>query len=568
MNIKIGIIQFDFVVGAIDRNADRILAACQSAYDEGTELMLTPELALCGYGAEDLLLRTSFIEACLVAVDRLCLALAHLTGFTLVLGHPAYVDTGVGAVDRQLYNCASVLSAGAILATYAKRRLPSYAVFDEQRYFSQGRSLCVLDLPFRTGVMKVGLLICEDAWFDQCAAESKVSGAQLLLVLNASPYHAGKGDEREMVLRRLARSVELPVIYAHSVGGQDELVFDGYSFALNADGRVAGRAHGWLEEIYIVQAQMDSPVGIPSVNTAIVLTGTIASAGDFEFNMWHALVVGVRDYVCKTGFSNVVIGLSGGIDSAVVLAIAVDALGADKVRVVMMPSPYTAEISSVDAIDMAKRLSVQCDEIAIEPLMNNFLNVLTPFFCGRASDATEENIQARIRGVVLMALSNKCGHLVLTTGNKSEMATGYCTLYGDMAGAFAVIKDVLKTQVYALARWRNEHDLYNSGKNPIPERIITRAPSAELRFDQTDQDSLPPYEILDGIIKRYVELGEDATTIISAGFDGAVVRRVIGLIRRNEYKRKQAPIGIRLSRCGFGKDWRYPICNQFKDFLE
>jgi len=378
-----------------------------------------------------------------------------------------------------------------------------------------------------------------------------------LAVINASPFHAGKSQEREAAMAIRARQTGLPLVFAHLVGGQDEVVFEGASFALQHDGQLAGRARSFQEESLIVTAQAGT-VG------PLALQAAVAPLRDVRADLWDALVMGVRDYLGKNGFPGALLGLSGGVDSALVLAIAVDALGPQRVRAVMMPSPYTASISLEDARDMAQRLGVRYDEYSIVPQFQAFLSTLAGEFTGRPVDATEENIQARIRGVILMALSNKFGSIVLTTGNKSEMATGYCTLYGDMAGGFAVIKDLLKTTVFDLARWRNANDPYGMGARPIPERIITRPPSAELRADQTDQDSLPPYEILDAILVRYMENDDRIEDIVAAGFDRQVVEQVTRLIKVNEYKRRQAPVGIRVSHRSFGKDWRYPITSRFR----
>ncbi|MBP6653149.1 MAG: NAD+ synthase, partial [Xylophilus sp.] len=383
--------------------------------------------------------------------------------------------------------------------------------------------------------------------------------AEVLAVINASPFHVGKGGERVARMAERAHATGLPLIYAHLVGGQDEVVFDGASFALQADGTVAMQAEGFKENLPSVQVQRAQG----AINF-VVDAAAIAAPSEPLAQLWHALVLGVRDYVGKNGFPGILLGLSGGIDSALVLAIAVDALGAANVRSVMMPSPYTADISWIDARDMAQRMNVRYDEISIVPEFEAFKASLAAEFKGLPEDTTEENIQARIRGVILMALSNKFGSIVLTTGNKSEMATGYCTLYGDMAGGFAVIKDVAKTTVFALARWRNLNDPYGTGANPIPDRIITRPPSAELRPDQTDQDSLPPYEVLDAIIERYMENDQAIDDIVAAGFPRADVERVVRLIRINEYKRRQAPVGIRVTHRSFGKDWRYPITSKFR----
>ncbi|HEY0885368.1 MAG TPA: NAD+ synthase [Ramlibacter sp.] len=555
MALKISIAQLNFLVGDTAGNAQKIVAAAKTAYLQGARLVLTPEQSICGYPAEDLLLRPAFVAACDDAVKQVARELAGLKGLHVVVGHPMGGDIRSKSVQVQRrFNAASVVSEGRVLETYAKRELPNYQVFDERRYFTPGQGTCV----FQVEGVNVGLLICEDAWFEEPALLAKETGAELLAVINASPFHIGKGGERVARMAERAQAVGLPVIYAHSVGGQDEIVFDGASFAVNAAGTLAARAPAFQETLFTLQ------VARPGGEGPLELTGPIAHERSPEADLWDALVMGVRDYIGKNGFPGVLLGLSGGIDSALVLAIAVDALGRDKVRAIMMPSPYTADISSIDARDMAARLGVRYDEISIVPEFDAFRASLAGEFKGLPEDATEENIQARIRGVLLMALSNKFGSIVLTTGNKSEMATGYCTLYGDMAGGFAVIKDLLKTTVFRLARWRNIHDPYGTGISPIPERIITRPPSAELRPDQVDQDSLPPYEILDAILERYMENDQGVEEIIADGFDRAVVERVARLIRINEYKRRQAPVGIRVTHRSFGKDWRYPITGKFR----
>ena len=575
MTLKICVAQLNFVVGDMAGNAQKIIDCATSAYQDGARLVLTPELSLCGYAAEDLFLRPSFIQACDDALKTVSTALSGLKGLHVVVGHPSGGDERTRSVSVQRrFNMASVLCEGQVVAAYAKRELPNYQVFDERRYFVAGDKPCVFDV----AGTKVGLLICEDAWFDAPAADAKAAGAELLAVINASPFHVGKGDEREQAMRGRVQATALPLIYAHLVGGQDEVVFEGRSFALNADGTLAARAPSFETAVFTVDVvqgvEAPQPSGmapVPTTPTASgapsakrYLSGTIAEDGSLEADLWHALVLGVRDYIGKNGFPGALLGLSGGIDSALVLAIAVDALGADKVRTVMMPSPYTAEISWVDARDMAKRMGVRYDEVSIVPEFEAFLGSLKADFEGTQLDTTEENIQARIRGTLLMALSNKFGSIVLTTGNKSEMATGYCTLYGDMAGGFAVIKDVAKTLVFKLARWRNAHDPYGTGAEPIPERIITRPPSAELRPDQTDQDSLPPYEVLDEIVSRFMENDQSSEDIIAAGFARADVEKVTRLIRLNEYKRRQSPVGIRVTHRSFGKDWRYPMTNKFR----
>ena len=551
MTLSICTAQLNFVVGDMPGNAQKIIAAAREAYAQGARLLLTPELAICGYAAEDLFLRPAFIAACDDAVKTVARETAGLKGLAIVLGHPQAMAPGAQAFSV-CFNAASVVRDGKIEQTYAKRELPNYQVFDERRYFVPGSKPCV----FEVEGVKVGVLVCEDAWFATPARDTAVAGAQLLAVINASPFHLGKGTEREATMRARVVETGVPLVYAHLVGGQDEVVFEGRSFALAADGTVAARAPAFVEKL--VYALVEPAQG------AIKITAEVAPERTLEADLWDALVLGVRDYVGKNGFPGALLGLSGGIDSALVLAIAVDALGADKVRTVMMPSPYTADISWIDARDMATRMGVRYDEISIKPQFEAFKAALATEFAGLPEDTTEENLQARIRGTLLMALSNKFGAIVLTTGNKSEMSTGYCTLYGDMAGGFAVIKDVAKTRVFDLARWRNANDPYGTGANPIPERIITRPPSAELRPDQKDQDSLPPYEVLDAIVARYMENDEPIESIIASGFARADVERVTRLIKLNEYKRRQAPVGIRVTRRSFGKDWRYPITSKFR----
>ena len=562
MSLKICVAQLNYCVGDMAGNARKIITTARQAYASGCRLLLTPELAICGYAAEDLYLRPAFLQACDDAVDLLARELADLAGLYVVVGSPSRVADDAGLRTRsvavpRLFNAAHVISQGRRLHTYAKRELPNYQVFDERRYFVPGQEPCVFTVGEGADAVRVGLLICEDAWFEEPARLSRAAGAELLAVINASPFHAGKAREREAAMALRASANGLPLVFAHLVGGQDEVVFEGASFALQADGSVAGRALSFQEEVFDLAIERRSA-------GALRIVAQTAAQRPIEADLWDALVLGVRDYLGKNGFPGALLGLSGGIDSALVLAIAVDALGADQVRAVMMPSPYTASISLEDAREMAQRLGVRYDEYSIVPQFEAFLATLAGEFAGKPIDATEENIQARIRGVILMALSNKFGSIVLTTGNKSEMATGYCTLYGDMAGGFAVIKDLLKTTVFELARWRNANDPYGRGANPIPERIITRPPSAELRPDQTDQDSLPPYEVLDAILSRYMENDESIEGIVAAGFDRQVVEQVTRLIKLNEYKRRQAPVGIRVSHRSFGKDWRYPITSRFR----
>ncbi|WP_119352732.1 NAD+ synthase [Azohydromonas sediminis] len=558
--LNVALAQINATVGDLDGNARKIAQAARDAHAAGAHVVVAPELALSGYPPEDLLLRPAFMQACARRLEQLAAELADCEGLHLVVGHPHQfgargdVRTKSLAV-QQRFNAASVLAGGRVIATYCKRELPNYQVFDERRYFASGRDAGHGPVVFDVHGVRVGLLICEDAWFDEPARAAKAAGAQVLAVLNASPFHLDKAQEREARMAERARDVALPLVYAHLVGGQDEVVFDGASFAVDAHGRLAARAPSFEPALLAVAIDGGD------------VRGAIAPMPDPLAQAWGALVLGVRDYVGKNGFPGAIIGLSGGIDSALVLAIAVDALGAARVRTVMMPSPYTAEISWLDAREMARRLGVHHDEIPIAPMFDAFRTSLAPLFAGRAEDTTEENIQARIRGTLLMALSNKTGAIVLTTGNKSEMATGYCTLYGDMAGGFAVIKDVAKTLVYRLAEWKNRQPSVRADGSVgpvIPERIITRPPSAELKPNQTDQDSLPPYDVLDAILARYMEDDQSIDEIVAAGFERTTVERVAHLIKVNEYKRRQAPVGIRITHRAFGRDWRYPITSKFR----
>jgi NAD+ synthase (glutamine-hydrolysing) len=558
--VKVALAQVNATVGDLAGNARRIADAARAAHAAGARVVIAPELALTGYPPEDLLLRASFMQACDATLQALAQEAGALEGLHLVVGHPRAYDGGQDLRSKSMsvprcLNAASVLAGGRVRATYAKRELPNYQVFDERRYFVSGRDAGLGPVVFEAEGLRFGLLICEDAWFDEPARAAQAAGAQVLCVLNASPFHLGKAVEREQRMAERARATGLPLLYAHLVGGQDEVVFDGASFALDGAGQVCARAATFEPDVLLVDVD------------AAAARGPLRPHPSLEQQAWSALVTGVRDYVGKNGFPGAIIGLSGGVDSALVLAIAVDALGADKVRTVMMPSPYTADISWIDARDMAARLGVRYDEIGIAPMFDAFRASLAPLFAGLPEDATEENIQARIRGTLLMALSNKTGSIVLTTGNKSEMATGYCTLYGDMAGGFAVIKDVAKTLVYRLARWKNEQPTRRADGSVgpvIPERIITRAPSAELKPDQTDQDSLPPYEVLDAVLGRYMEDDRSIDEIVAEGFARADVERVTHLIKVNEYKRRQAPVGIRITHRAFGRDWRYPITSKFR----
>ncbi|MEZ7834448.1 MAG: NAD+ synthase, partial [Burkholderiaceae bacterium] len=506
--MRISVAQFNFVVGDLAGNAQRIVQAAKDAHSAGAQLLLTPELALSGYAAEDLYLRTQFTTASDDALKTIASLTAHLEGLHIVVGHAtARTDATIrtdSVATAPCLNMATVLHAGQVVTSYAKRELPNYQVFDERRYFAPGNKPCV----FEVAGTQVGLLICEDAWFEQPALDTQAAGAQVLVVINASPFHMGKSSQREVAMAQLVKRVPLPLVYAHMVGGQDELVFEGRSFMLNAQGNVTARAPGFVEQLSI----WDLDVADSNSNN-----NPVAPLEDELTDLWQALVLGVRDYIGKNKFPSVVLGLSGGIDSALVLAIAVDALGKDRVRAVMMPSPYTADISWLDAAEMARGMGVRYTELNITPHFEAFKQSLACEFEGLGEDSTEENLQARIRGTLLMALSNKFGSMVLTTGNKSEMATGYCTLYGDMAGGFAVIKDLLKTRVFALCQWRNAHNPFGTCDNPIPQRIITRPPSAELRADQTDQDSLPAYDVLDAIIAAYMEHDTAPADIVSQG---------------------------------------------------
>jgi NAD+ synthase (glutamine-hydrolysing) len=557
--VKVALAQINATVGDLAGNAGKIIAAARAAHAQGARLVVAPELGLTGYPPEDLLLRPAFMHACTEALHGIARALADCDGLHVLVGHPhapgADLRTRSVSVQRR-FNAASVVAGGHVIATYCKRELPNYQVFDERRYFASGRDAGLDPVVFDAGGVRFGVLICEDAWFDEPARSAKAAGAQALVVINASPFHLGKAQEREAKMAERVRDTGLPLLFSHLVGGQDEVVFDGASFALDGGARLAMRAPSFEEALAFAE-----------VDAGGTLRGDVQPLPTLEAQAWDALVTGVRDYLGKNGFPGAIIGLSGGIDSALVLAIAVDALGAERVRTVMMPSPYTADISWLDARDMAARLGVRYDEISIAPMFDTFRAALAPQFAGLPEDATEENIQARIRGTLLMALSNKTGAIVLTTGNKSEMATGYCTLYGDMAGGFAVIKDVAKTLVYRLARWRNEQATRRADGTPgpvIPERIITRAPSAELRPNQTDQDSLPPYEVLDAILALYMEEDRGIEQIVEAGYARADVERVTRLIKINEYKRRQAPVGIRITHRAFGRDWRYPITSKFR----
>jgi len=526
--MKVAIAQINCMVGDIAGNVAKMIASAAQASAQGATLLVTPELSLCGYPPEDLLLRDDFLQACDTALNQLS---ASLQGITAIVGHPHQV----GDV---CYNAASVLQNGKIIATYHKHQLPNYSVFDEKRYFAAGSEALVFE---HEGV-KIGVLICADGWESAPALLAKSAGAELLIAINASPFHIEKQLTRLDVLRARVAETKLPIIYANMVGGQDELVFDGGSFVLNTTGDLTQQLATFEPALAIVEFNNSQP--IPAKITPHLSA---------EASVYQALTLGLQDYVKKNGFPGVVLGLSGGVDSALTLAIAVDALGAENVHAVLMASEFTANMSVDDAVKMANLLGVKYSLIPIASLFEHFRSALSTEFSGLPFDTTEENLQARIRGMLLMALSNKFGSIVVTTGNKSEIAVGYCTLYGDMAGGFALLKDVPKTLVYKLCDYRN------AISPAIPPRIITRPPSAELRENQLDQDSLPPYTILDGIIEAYVENDKSRADIIGMGYQAADVSRVIKLIDRNEYKRRQSPVGVRISHRGFGKDRRYPI---------
>ena len=534
--LKIALAQINTLVGDVPGNARQIIAAIESARDtHGADLIVFQELALSGYPPEDLLFHQGLryqLDDAMVQVT------AAATGITVLVGYPEYAE-------ECLYNAAAVLADGALQANYRKWLLPNYSVFDEQRYFKAGTEPLVIDI----GGTQVGILVCEDIWTPAASAASVAAGAEVCIVLNGSPYEGSKQAHREALLADRARELKVPFIYQNMVGGQDELVFDGGSFAVNRDGSLGMRAPSFVDGIFALGLDISGSPQITDADTVPLQ--------DSAARIYAAIVLGVRDYVRKNGFDGVVLGLSGGIDSALCLAIAVDALGVDAVQVVMMQYRYTSGMSMEDARTQAEALGIVYHEIPIEPMVNATNHQLQEIFAGLGEDATEENIQARSRGILLMAISNKTGRMVLTTGNKSEMAVGYATLYGDMAGGFAPIKDCTKTQVYELARYRN------TVSPVIPERVISRAPSAELRPDQKDSDSLPDYATLDVILDALMVEDCSVDEIAARGFDRKVVGEILSMVRRNEYKRRQSPPGVRISGRAFGRDWRYPITSGY-----
>ncbi len=539
--MKFVIAQLNLLVGGITQNRAKILDAAKSAVAVEADVLITPELSICSYQPEDLLLRPAFIAACKEAVEGLARDIAAIApDLIAIVGLPWQED---GA----LFNAAAVLQDGRIAQIYKKAELPNYSVFDDKRYFQCGSSHVLIG---RSG-RKIGLLICEDIWFDAPANRAVEAGAEALIVINGSPYDTEHFDARVSECRKRAQQYDVPVIYCNLVGGQDEIVYDGQSFVMNAAGEVTQRLPGFVEATAVVEIEEVGRKLVPKVVRSNRPNPTVA-------DVYSALVLAVKDYIGKNGFPGIVLGLSGGIDSAVVLAIAVDALGRDHVRCVMLPSKFNASISLEDARWMAGIQGIRYDEIPIEPIYESFEAALVDQFKGYKVDASEENLQSRIRGTLLMAISNKTGNLVLTTGNKSEMTTGYATLYGDMAGGFGVLKDIDKELVYELANYRNQFG------RVIPERVITRAPSAELRHDQKDQDSLPEYPVLDEIMSLYVEKNLSADEIVAKGLPREAVDKVVRLLRINEYKRRQAPVGPRVTPRAYGRDWRYPITNGWR----
>jgi NAD+ synthase (glutamine-hydrolysing) len=523
-------------VGDVQGNQQKILQLAHQAREQyDAQVVLFPELALTGYPPEDLLFRPQFILQVDDAIEQLRHEMPQLS---LVFG-AAHLQQG------RLYNSAVVLQPGQAATYYHKHKLPNYGVFDEQRYFTPGAQACVVDID---GV-KLGITVCEDIWFPEPAKLSAEAGAEIIVNLNASPFHASKTAQRMQQVNLRIDETGLPVCYVNMVGGQDELVFDGHSFVIDASNQVIVQGQGFSEALVAVEY---------SAATGITALSETQPEQDEWAQLYQALVLATRDYVLKNGFRKVVLGLSGGIDSAMVLSIAVDALGADAVQAIMMPYHYTSDISVSDAAEQARLLGVSYSEIAIAKPVEAFMQVLENEFSGLQNDVTEENLQARSRGVILMAVSNKKGAMLLTTGNKSEMSVGYATLYGDMAGGFAPLKDVSKLRVFALARYRN------SISPAIPQRVIERPPSAELAPDQKDEDSLPPYEILDPILQMYIEQDLSVAEIIEQGYDADTVKRVAWLVDVNEYKRRQSPPGVRVTQRAFGKERRYPITSGFK----
>ena len=537
--LRLALAQVDFLVGDVQGNLARVVSTAQRARDElACDLVVFPELTLSGYPPEDLLFHRGFRRQTDAGMARLR---KEVSGIGVIVGYPEYVD-------MDIYNSAALVSDGAVLANHRKSELPNYKVFDEKRYFRSNDQPTVVE---RKG-FRLGLLVCEDIWVAEPAQLARAAGAELLIVINASPYELHKQRERETIARDRVLDVRVPMAYLNVVGGQDELVFDGNSFVMDADGKVVMRAPAFEAGTFVAEFTRDAK------GNAVPVAASVAPELSDEASIYHALVLGVRDYVTKHGFPGVVMGLSGGVDSSLTLAIAVDAIGAQRVHAVMMPSRYTASMSVADAAEQARGMGVKYSVISIEHMFAATLAGLKDEFAGTKPDSTEENIQSRCRMLLLMGISNKTGRMLLTTGNKSEMAVGYATLYGDMAGGFAPIKDCSKMLVYRLAAYRN------SLGSVIPQRVIDRPPSAELRPEQKDSDSLPPYEVLDAILEAFIEEDLSVDEIEARGFDRATVARVLDLVKRAEYKRRQAPPGVRVSRRAFGRDWRYPITNGYR----
>ncbi|HDL7749797.1 TPA: NAD+ synthase [Yersinia enterocolitica] len=531
--LSIALAQLNWLVGDIEGNTERMLQTLHEQQKAGADLVMFSELALSGYPPEDLLYRDDFYQRCEAQLDRLQAATQQTA---VLVGHP-------WREEGNLYNALSLFADGKLLGRYFKQQLPNYGVFDEKRYFSAGHDTCVVELKG----YRLGLLICEDLWFDGPVDAVKAAGAEIVLSINASPYNREKPYIRKTLMAAHCQRTGLPLVYLNQIGGQDELIFDGCSKVFDAAGNMTHRLAAFAEQTTLLQ--FNECEVVPMMAPAAELPPLA--------QVYEALVLAVRDYVTKNDFNGAVLGLSGGIDSALTLAIAVDALGKDKVQALMMPFRYTADISIADAKEEAEILGIEFDVLSIEPMFDAFMGQLSPMFAGTARDTTEENLQARCRGVVLMALSNKRRSIVLTTGNKSEMAVGYATLYGDMAGGFDVLKDVPKTLVFKLSEYRNTVSYV------IPQRVITRPPSAELAPDQKDEDSLPPYDILDAILEGYVEQDKSVADLVAEGFDETIVRKVIRLVDINEYKRRQSAVGPRITARNFGKDRRYPITSGF-----
>lgn len=536
--LKIVTAQINTLVGDVERNTQHVIEVTKQAIEvHQAELVIFPEMTLSGYPPEDLVFRRDFLQACLSGVKKIEEAKLPTT---IIIGFPYQGELRV-------HNQAAVISHGKLIVSYSKQELPNYTVFDEKRYFHPGNRSSV----FQLKGFSIGLVICEDLWFPGPAAQCVQSGAQLIIVINASPFDKNKAEVREEILMTRIKEVKVPIIYTNLVGGQDELVFDGGSMVFNHLGERCQQADYFFEQLLPISISLQD-------NTVHIAPQPLPPRFSEEENIYRALVMGVRDYIQKNHFPGAIVGLSGGIDSALTLAIAVDAIGPDQVEAVLMPSRYTSTMSKEDAIEECRKLGVRYRILEIEPAFEAFLKILSESFKNLPADTTEENLQARIRGTLLMALSNKQGSIVLTTGNKSEMSVGYATLYGDMAGGFCVLKDVFKTMVYRLAKYRNAFSAI------IPQRVIERPPSAELALNQCDQDTLPPYPLLDQILFRYIELDQSPEMIYATGIDKNIVNKVIKMIIRNEYKRRQAPVGIRITQRAFGKDWRYPITSGWR----